>query len=81
VRGANRWLVQQPGRLRRALLATYATCLRPSEVDATLPLRFPFARHMTIALGYLAYFPRAYLKDTGPHARAQQFAIDISGQF
>jgi hypothetical protein len=36
---------------------------------------------MTIALGYLAYFPRAYLKDTGPHARAQQFAIDISGQF
>ena len=51
------------------------------EIDATLLLRFPFARHMTIGLGYLAFFPRGYLKDTGPHARAQQFAIDINGQF
>ena len=51
------------------------------EIDATLLLRFPFARHMTIALGYLAFFPRGYLKGTGPHARAQQFAIDINGQF
>jgi hypothetical protein len=51
------------------------------EIDATLLLRFPFARHMTIALGYLAFFPRGYLRGTGPHARAQQFAIDIYGQF
>ena len=36
---------------------------------------------MTIALSYLAFFQRGYLKDTGPHARAQQFAIDIFGQF
>ena len=51
------------------------------EIDATLLLRFPFARHMTIGLSYLALFPRGYLRDTGPHTRAQQFAIDINEQF
>lgn len=51
------------------------------EVDATLLLRFPFAKRATIALGYLAYFPGRYLTTTGPHKTAQQFAIDIWGQF
>jgi hypothetical protein len=51
------------------------------EIDATLLLRFPFAKRLTIALGYLAFFPGAYLRATGPHDRAQQFAIDIWGQF
>ena len=51
------------------------------EIDATLLLRFPFAKHATIALGYLAFFPGGYLKATGPHKTAQQFAIDIWGQF
>jgi hypothetical protein len=36
---------------------------------------------MTIGLSYLAFFPGGYLKNTGPHARAQQFAIDINGLF
>lgn len=51
------------------------------EIDATLLLRFPFAKRATIALGYLAYFPGRYLTATGPHKTAQQFAIDIWGQF
>ncbi|MEZ5291101.1 MAG: alginate export family protein [Vicinamibacterales bacterium] len=51
------------------------------EIDATLLLRFPFARRATIALGYLAYFPGRYVSGTGPHATAQQFAIDIWGEF
>lgn len=51
------------------------------EIDATLLLRFPFAKRATIALGYLAYFPGRYLTATGPHSIAQQFAIDIWGQF
>lgn len=51
------------------------------EIEATLLLRFPFAKRATIALGYLAFFPGGYLTTTGPHAPAQQFAIDISGQF
>ena len=51
------------------------------EIDATLLLKFPWAKRATIALSYLAYFPGAYLATTGPHATAQQFAIDIWGQF
>ncbi|MEZ5420731.1 MAG: alginate export family protein [Vicinamibacterales bacterium] len=51
------------------------------EIDATLLLRFPFAKRATIALGYLAYFPGRYLRATGSHTAAQQFAIDIWGQF
>jgi hypothetical protein len=50
------------------------------EIDATLLLRFPFARKMTIALGYLAFQPGKYLS-ARPHKTAQQFAIDINGQF
>ena len=51
------------------------------EIDATVLLRFPFAKRATIALGYLAFFPGGYLRATGPHKTAQQFAIDIWGQF
>ena len=51
------------------------------EIDATILLRFPFAKRATIALGYLAFLPGAYLTTTGPHKAAQQFAIDIWGQF
>ncbi|MFN8059185.1 MAG: alginate export family protein [Vicinamibacterales bacterium] len=51
------------------------------EIDATLMLRFPFAKRATIALGYLAFLPGGYLSSSGPHAPAQQIAIDISGQF
>lgn len=51
------------------------------EIDATVLLRFPFAKRATIALGYLAFFPGRYLTATGPHTTAQQFAIDIWGQF
>lgn len=52
-----------------------------TEVDATLLLRFPWARRMTIGLGYLGYVPGGYLKTSGPPATAHQFAIDIYGQF
>lgn len=51
------------------------------EIDATLLLRFPFAKRTTFALGYLAFFPGGYLGTTGPHTPAQQFAVDISGYF
>ena len=51
------------------------------EINATLLLRFPFAKRATIALGYLAFVPGGYLTTTGPHKTAQQFAIDIWGQF
>lgn len=50
------------------------------ELDATLLLRPRWARGTAFALGYMAYFPGRYLA-TGPHARVQQFAIDIYGQF
>ena len=51
------------------------------EIEATLLLRFPFAKRTTFALGYLAFLPGGYLRTTGPHTPAQQFAIDISGHF
>lgn len=51
------------------------------EIDATLLFRLPFAKRTTVALGYLAFFPGGHLGETGPHRPAQQFAIDISGDF
>jgi hypothetical protein len=51
------------------------------EIDLTLLLRFPFAPKMAIGLGYLAFVPGRYLRGSGPHATAQQFAVDIWGSF
>lgn len=51
------------------------------ELDATLLLRFPWSRRMTIGIGYMGYVPGGYLRTSGPHATAHQFAIDVYGQF